>query len=118
MEAYYPDYVGFPAWTYHQFVGRKIAEIAFGIEDEDILAAIEFHASGNKGMGKYAKVVYACDKIDPFRGYDSLYMIKAMEEDLDEGFAFVLKENRDYLQKKGYKVDNPFTEDCFRFYLR
>ena len=116
IEEYMPEYLDFPEWAYHQFAGAFLAKETFKIEDEDILEAIRFHATGKKESGTYAKLVYACDKIDPLRGYDSKYMIDAMEKDIDEGFAFVLQENKDYLSKNGYKVDNPLTRECFIYY--
>lgn len=117
MEGRFPEYLSFPPWSYHQFTGKYLAERELGIEDEGILDAIEFHSTGKKGMSPLGKIVYASDKIDPLRGYDSGAMIQECLEDYRKGFLTVLKENRAYLTKKGYKVDNPLTEECFRYYL-
>ena len=118
MKRYYPNYVNHPTWTYHQFMGRLLTARIFGVRDESILDAVEYHATGKKKMGPYQKLVYACDKIDPFRGYDSRYMIDAMMEDLDEGFRFVLSENLRYYGDEGFSVDDPFAVECFDYYLK
>ena len=118
MKDFYPEYLDYPAWMYHQFIGKEVAREYFGIKDEEALDAISFHASGKKMMNSYGKLVYACDKIDPLRGYDSSYMIVAMEKDLDEGFAFVLSENRIYITQIGFSIDNQFSKECFDYYLK
>ena len=118
MKRYYPDYVNHACWTYHQFLGRLLTFRIFGVKEESILDSVEYHATGKKEMTCYQKLVYACDKIDPFRGYDSQYMIDAMMEDLDNGFRFVLSENLRYYGSKGFAVDDKFAADCFKYYLK
>ena len=117
LKLYHPDYVNHPEWTYHQFVGRLIAEYLFGVSDSDLLEAIEFHATGKREMSLYQRIVYACDKIDPYRGYDSKYMIDAMNEDIEKGFVLVLGENLKYYKEKGFEVDDSLAKECFGYYL-
>lgn len=113
----HPEYLDMPEWTYHQFNAISIAKSEFGIEDSEILEAIEFHASGAPNIGDIAKIVYSADKIEPGRGYDSAFMIKRCLEDLDEGFKLVLRENIAYLGSKGYSIDNRLTKQAVMFYL-
>ncbi len=117
MREHFPEYASFPSWSYHQFTGEYLAKEELGIEDEEILDAIEFHSTGKKSMSPLGKIVYASDKIDPLRGYDSSWMIQECLKDDQKGFLTVLKENRAYLTGKGYKVDNPLTKECFLYYL-
>lgn len=117
MRLSYPGYLNFPKWSYHQFVGSYLAKREFGIDDPEILSSIEFHATGFYPMSDLGKIVYAADKIDPLRGYDSSSMITACKKNLEKGFLEVLRENRKYLTSKGYKVDNPATQNCFHQYL-
>ena len=65
--------------------------------DEEILGAIKYHTTGKANMNWLEKLIYATDKIDPTRDYDSTDLIKAMENGLDEGFLTVLKANVDFL---------------------
>ena len=118
MKKYYPDYVSIGAFAYHQFLGEKIAKEEFEVVDEEILGTIKYHTTGKKEMNWLEKLIYAVDKIDPTRGYDSSEMIKAMEEDVDSGFLVVLKANYDYLQAKHSGINNILSEECFQYYLK
>ncbi len=118
MKQFYPQYLGIGSYSYHQFLGELIVRRDFLILDEEILSAIKYHTTGKPKMNWLEKLVYVADKVDPTRGYDSLELIKAVEEDLDKGFVKVLKANREFLNKKKEKIDNPLTEDCFKYYLK
>lgn len=118
MEEYYPRYVHLPKWTYHQFLGEYIAKHEYHIKDKDILRAIKFHATGAKKMSKLAKALYAADKIEPTRGFDSSELISAVINDLQSGFKIVLKANKDYLESKNLDVDNELTQACFSANLK
>lgn len=117
MKKYYPDYLDVGTFAYHQFLGEMIAKQDFGIQDEDILNAIKFHATGRKEMSWLGKLIYATDKIDPLRGYDSSDLIKALEENIDSGFVTVLKANYEYLKVTHLSIDNPLSHECFQEYL-
>ena len=117
IETIYKQYMPLDIKLYHQFISMIIAKEDFGILDEDILEAIEFHATGKANMNDIAKVVYASDKIDPLRGYDSRDMIEAMKRNIDDGFVYVLKENKIHLTNKGRDIENKLTEECFNYYL-
>ena len=117
MKEHYSEYVDMPDFFYHQFVGAYLAEKLFNVKDKEILTAIEFHTTGNANMGKIAKIIYAADKIEPTRGFDSSDLISAMMKDVDEGFKTVLQANKDFLLIQGKKVDNPLTCKCFEQYL-
>lgn len=118
MVNYFPDYLDMPPFAIHQFVGAKIAEEEFGINDELILEAIKYHTTGHGEMTALEKVVYAADKIDPLRGYDSTELINAMMEDIDSGFKTVLKANVDYLNDKGKQISDILSDQCIKQYLK
>ena len=117
MKEHYKEYLDLPAFAYHQFVGEYIAKNDFGVVDEDILTAIKFHATGNENMGTLAKIIYAADKIEPTRGFDSSDLIRAMMEDVDKGFVTVLKANKEFLQTHRFDINNRLTSSCFKYYL-
>lgn len=117
MKERFPAYADYPKWTYHQFVGAFLAETIFGIKDPEILDAISFHATGKAHMAPLSKILYASDKIEPTRGFDSRKLIHACYRNYYVGFMAVLSANRDYLASKGYQVDNPSTKACFELYL-
>ncbi len=108
----------FPRYCIHQFLAPHIVKEVFDIDDEEIFDAIKYHCSGKANMSMMGKVVYAADKIDPLRGYDSKYMIDVMYKDSETGFLLVLKENREFIKEKGKESNfNNLSEECFKYYL-
>ena len=95
-----------------------MAETEFFIKDKTILEAIMVHASGAKKMKPLSKIIYAADKIEPTRGYDSSALINAMMVDLDSGFKEVLQANKDFLESQGKEISNPLSVACFKTYLK
>ena len=112
------EYLKIQKPLYHQFVSKDIAHRVFHINDEEILDAIEYHATGKKDMSTLAKILYASDKIEPTRGYDSSEMIKECVKDINKGFIKVLDENVKFFIDKGIKYDNIFTIECIKSYLK
>ena len=117
MKEFYPDEVEIGAFAYHQFLGEKVAKDDFMVVDEEILGAIKYHTTGKANMNWLEKIIYAADKIDPTRGYDSTEFIEAMESSVDEGFVTVLKANQEFLDKKHINNNNRLAEECFKYYL-
>ncbi len=114
---HFPEFMDLPDFAFHQFAGSVLAESMFNIHDKDILEAIRFHSTGNKNMCRLAKIIYASDKIEPTRGFDSSDLISAMKNDVDQGFKTVLQANKDYLVEHHKTISNPLTCICFEQYL-
>lgn len=117
MEENFPRYKDYPEYALHQWVGRYMAEKIFGVTDEEVLDAIEYHCTGRAEMSPLEKIIYAADKIEPLRGYDSSDMIRACEKDYESGFLYVLKENMKFLDDKPLGTQNELTTNCRRYYL-
>jgi nicotinate-nucleotide adenylyltransferase len=113
------DTVNQPVEQYalHQFVGAILARQEFNIKHDGILEAIRYHTTGKAQMGPLAQIVYAADKIEPTRGYDSSALIAACKKQYQEGFLMVLKENLLHLKKKKHKITNPLVKECMAYYL-
>ena len=118
MLRFYKEYCDYPEVCYHQFLGEYLVKNLFLITDKDTLEAIKYHTTGKKEMTTLGKIIYAADKIEPTRGYDSSAMIDMMEKDVDEGFIEVLKENRKYYNEKNFFVNTPLQLECFKYYLK
>jgi len=118
MKQFYPDFVSIGAFAYHQFLGEKLAKDNFEVTDEEILGAIKYHTTGKAAMNWLEKLIYAVDKADPTRDYDSSNLISAMEKGVEEGFLTVLKANRDFLLSKHKDINNRLTDECLKYYLR
>ncbi len=52
----------------HAEVGAVVAQIEFGIEDQDILNAIANHTLGQPGMNPLSCIVFLADTLEPSRG--------------------------------------------------
>lgn len=123
IDKYYHEYIDYPKYAYHQFIGEYILMHDLTIFDNDVLNAVKYHCTGRKLMSPIEKIIYACDKIDPLRGFDSSSLIKAMKDDWKSGFKVVLKANYDYLLSKvKLKKDlngifNELSAECFKYYL-
>lgn len=77
----------------------------FGIDDDEIIEAVANHTFGKTGMCDLAKVLYVADKIEPGRDHvTEKYLDKLFSLSLDKMVYTVLKENVDYVTKKGKKV--------------
>ena len=117
VEEHFPEYKDMPPFAYHQFVGAFLARQEFQIEDESVLNAIKFHATGNDEMDQTAKIIYAADKIEPGRNFDSTDLINSMMKDVDEGFEIVLQANKEFLETHRGDISNPLTLKCFKQFL-
>lgn len=118
MKKYYKEYLEIPSFAYHQFVGEYIAKTEFGIKDEEILDAIKFHCTGKANMSDLGMVVYACDKIEPTREFDSTWLIDACLKNWKVGFLTTLEDNKKYLLGHNKDITNRLTDECFDMYLK
>ena len=118
MKEHYEEYLDLPNFAYHQFVGEYLAKTKFGIEDPEILDAIKFHCTGKANMSKLGMVIYACDKIEPTRDFDSTWLINACLKDWKEGFLTTLEDNKKYLLAHNKDITNKLTDECFEMYLK
>ncbi|MCR4911837.1 MAG: nicotinate (nicotinamide) nucleotide adenylyltransferase [Bacilli bacterium] len=117
MAELYPEYVGVPRQIHHQFLGEYLAKRDFGLEDAEEIEAIKYHTTGKANMSAVAKVIYASDKIEPTRGFDSSELINSIKVNIDYGFISVLSANREYFIEHNIEYDNPLTKECMEFYL-
>ena len=118
MEEHFPQYKDFPSPVIHQFTGSYLAETVFGTSDKEIIEAIEFHTTGHPGLSRLAKVIYASDKIEPTRGFDSTELIEAMKVNIEKGFITVLSANKDYYIEHNVPYDNFLTKATMDEFLK
>ena len=118
MNDHFPQYVDrIGEWGYHQFLAVVIAKEIFKIEDEEILSAIKYHATGKKDMTPLAMIIYCSDKLDPTRGWDSKKLIESCKKDYKQGFKDVLKDNIKYFEKNNIDYLNDLSKECIDYYL-
>ncbi|MBQ7994935.1 MAG: nicotinate (nicotinamide) nucleotide adenylyltransferase [Bacilli bacterium] len=114
-----PEYKDLPRYCLHQFVGEYFAKEKFGIENPLVLDAIKYHCTGKEHMPPLSKIIYAADKIEPTRGYDSSALIKKCKINYYHGFLEVLKHNKKFIDSKPNPGEkNKLSNQCFKSYLR
>ncbi len=101
----------------HAKVGRFTAKEKFGITDEDILNAIEFHTTGRPNMSTLEKIVYISDYIEPHRNQATnlLEIRRNAYVDLDKTLVMILHDTLSYLRSAGNEIDQ-LTQDTYDFY--
>ena len=87
----------------HAMAGKVIARYKFGVTDEDILGAIEFHTTGKPNMTKLQKIIFLADVIEETRHYEGVEEIReiaykdmdeAIIKSLDRIISFILNEDK------------------------
>lgn len=116
MEKYHKEYVDYPTWTYHQFIAEELTK-KFYIVTNKIIDGVKYHSTGSDTMSLLGEIIYASDKIEPTRDYDSSYMINRCQDSFDKSFPFVVKEVKEFLESKGMIIDNELSEKFFNKYL-
>ncbi len=100
----------------HQFEGAKVAREEFGVEDQEVLKAIETHTTGEPNMTPLQKLIYLADMIEPARDFPTVDEIrKAVKDDFDAGFRLAVERTLDYLKESNRPI-HPLTEACLAFY--
>ena len=101
----------------HGQVGAYFAQHRYGVEDPDILRAIEYHTTGRPGMSLLEKIVFTADYIEPQRDQapDLPMLRKTAFTDLDKAVLMILRQTLDYLQQTGARID-PMTEETWHYY--
>lgn len=117
MKNEYSDYLDIPKFAYHQFIGEYILKNDLNIQDEEILNAVKFHCTGCANMSQLGMVVYAADKIEPTRQFDSRFLINSCLKNWKQGFLDTLADNRKYLLAHAKDIKNRLTDECFKMYL-
>lgn len=89
----------------HDRVGARHARAVYGVEDEEVLAAIASHTRCEPGMGRFARLVYLADKIEPTRNYAGVGEIRAAAEtDMDRAALMCMERSLGHLLEKGADV--------------
>lgn len=101
----------------HAKLGSYFAEHTYGVDNPDVLGAIEWHTTGKPGMSLLEKIVFVADYIEPSRK-----QLINMEEirhlafkDIDKAVMQILEDTLLYLGQSGKAIDS-LTEQTYRYY--
>ena len=101
----------------HAVAGRCVAQDVYGVQDEDVLAAIRWHTTGHAGMTRLEKIIYLADVIEPNRKpYPGLEALRAQcMQDLDGAMHTALRMSLEHVKEQG-KMLHPDTLAALAMY--
>ncbi|MDD4113175.1 MAG: bis(5'-nucleosyl)-tetraphosphatase (symmetrical) YqeK [Herbinix sp.] len=107
-----------PQMLLHAKLGVVYAKERYGIMDENILNAIEYHTTGRPAMSKLEKIVYIADYIEPNRRMipNIDYCREIAYQDLDKAIKIITKQILEYLFNKDNMID-PLTKETYDYYV-
>lgn len=98
-----------PSPYLHAYLGGLVAKYILGVEDGDIIRAIQSHTLGSDHMSRLDKIIFLADLIEPGRDFPDLPDIqKAALSSLNEGVVKAFNNTIFYLINKGQTI-NPQT---------
>lgn len=101
----------------HAKLGAIVAKEKYGINDLEILNAIECHTTGKPLMTLLDKVIFIADYIEPTRNKAPRldYLRALSEKSLDDTLLEILKDTLDYLKLSNKVIDSK-TEETYLYY--
>lgn len=112
------DLLSYGSEILHGPVCAVIMKEKYGIEDEEVLAAIMYHTTGRAQMTKTEKIVFIADYIEPKRTIPGVEEIRKMAEkpgNLDKTIYEISKRTVLYLIESDINVYKA-TIDCLNYY--
>lgn len=101
----------------HGFTGSIMLESMFGVDDEKILSAIDFHSTGRADMTLLEKIIYIADYIEPGRVYDGVeHLRETTYRSLDDGVLEGLDNTIKLVINQG-KIIHPYTLEARNYIL-
>ncbi len=101
----------------HAKLGKYMAETDYGVQDPEVLSAIEWHTTGRPDMTVLEKIIYISDYIEP--GRDKAPHLPEIRNlaftDLDQCIREILEDTVSYLSRNPKAMD-PMTLDAYKFY--
>jgi predicted HD superfamily hydrolase involved in NAD metabolism len=101
----------------HAKLGAYMAEVAYGVDDPEILSAIKWHTTGKPDMSMLDIIIYMADYIEPNR--DKAPNLKQIRklcfENIEEALYQVLEGTLEYLSDRPDMID-PMTKISYDFY--
>ena len=95
-----------PAPVWHGVCAAILARTEWGVEDEEILAAVACHTTGRPHMTRLDKILFLADMTSAERSYPEVELLRRLElEDLDRAMVEALRMNIQWLEESGKPVD-------------
>ena len=98
-----------PAPVWHGIAAAILCRTQWGVDDPEILSAIECHTTGKPGMSLRDKILYMADMTSAERDYPGVEALRAEEmENLDLALCHALESSILFVREKGGSLD-PMT---------
>ncbi len=95
----------------HSKIAAAVMRRDFGINDDDIINAVEFHTTGRAGMGLLEKIIYLADAIEPSRDYPNVDKIRDEAfNDIDRACLMSLEKTAIFIRERGMFLDSDTIE--------
>lgn len=90
----------------HSQVAAKVLEDEYGLDDREVLLAIEHHTVGDFNMGLLEKIIYVADAIEPYRDYPGVDELRETAyRDINEACIKLLDRTIERVLEKGETMD-------------
>ncbi len=101
----------------HSKLGAYLAKSRYGIDDPEVLSAIQYHTTGKPNMTVLEKIIFIADYIEPMRfKAKNLAAIRKMAfHDLNQTVCMILEDTLHYLDEGQGEVDE-MSRSAFRYY--
>ncbi len=101
----------------HAPLGARHAREEYGVDDVEILDAIEFHTVGRADMTLMDKIIYVADMIEPTRDFRGVGKLRRLAgKNIDDAFIACLKESIEHNAKKE-SVIHPNTLEAWNYMM-
>ena len=101
----------------HAKYGSYMAAHKYGIKDQEILTAIEYHTTGRPKMSLLEKIIYIADYIEPRRNKAAnlAHMRQLAFIDLDRALYEIMAGILQYLEETHAAIDKQTQEACIYY---
>ena len=100
------EYLGNTALA-HSKTAAKVLEYEYGVDDREILGAIECHTVGKPNMNLLEKIIYVSDAVEPGRDFPGVEELRKLAfEDINKACVKVLDQSIMFVLSKGERMDN------------
>lgn len=101
---------------WHGPVAAQVAQMEFGIVDQEIIDAIYYHTTGRPNMSLVEKIVFLADYIEPARQFPGVDAVRQLaEHQLDQAIALASRQTVEFLVSRNSQV-YPLTLDTLAYY--
>ena len=103
----------------HAKLGAFYAREKYGIKDEEILSAIEFHTTGKPAMTIMEKLVFVADYIEPYRKVlpEIAEIRKEAFTDIDRSIVHILRNTLSYLDSGECGSTDEMSVQTYNYYM-